>query len=354
MKLIDKLTNMWGNLGFRVLTITSLVIFGLFASPKEALAVIQSLNGETGQTQTFQNDTNVTITPSNNVHSLGWLGQLSVSRGGTGAGSFTAGSLLFSNGTSISQNNSNLFWDDMNNRLGIGTATPTSALEVQNSRTGGPGIFFNITQTQPATSDNSDSTLNLLHTLSANSSTNELVSRVANLELTNNLTGGGIIQNARGVNLGFHSNSGTVTNEADFIYVENGTTEGQVDRTRGIVIDALYANDVVGISIDNQTLGTNNTNLLIGSYFLTPGNYSIYSASLYDSYFAGKIGIGTASPNAKLDVAGTIRGNSTMFLGSSTSPGCVVMGDSDSSGVTYVTVNDGVLAASTTKPSACQ
>jgi len=38
--------------------------------------------------------------------------------------SFTSGSVIFSNGTTLAQDNSNFFWDDTNNRLGIGTATP--------------------------------------------------------------------------------------------------------------------------------------------------------------------------------------------------------------------------------------
>jgi len=37
--------------------------------------------------------------------------------------SLTSGSVLFSNGTTIAQNNANFFWDNTNNRLGIGTAT---------------------------------------------------------------------------------------------------------------------------------------------------------------------------------------------------------------------------------------
>lgn len=44
--------------------------------------------------------------------------------------SLTAGSVLFSDGTTIAQDNSNLFYDDTNNRLGIGTATPYSTLQV--------------------------------------------------------------------------------------------------------------------------------------------------------------------------------------------------------------------------------
>ena len=42
----------------------------------------------------------------------------------------TAGSVLFSNGTTIAQDNANLFWDDTNNRLGIGTTAPGAPLDV--------------------------------------------------------------------------------------------------------------------------------------------------------------------------------------------------------------------------------
>jgi hypothetical protein len=38
--------------------------------------------------------------------------------------SLTNGSVLFSNGTTIAQDNANFFWDDTNNRLGIGTNSP--------------------------------------------------------------------------------------------------------------------------------------------------------------------------------------------------------------------------------------
>jgi len=44
--------------------------------------------------------------------------------------SLTSGSVLFSNGTTIAQSNSQLFWDNVNNRLGIGTASPANTLDV--------------------------------------------------------------------------------------------------------------------------------------------------------------------------------------------------------------------------------
>ena len=42
----------------------------------------------------------------------------------------TNGSVLFSNGTTIAQDNANFFWDDTNNRLGIGTNTPATTIDV--------------------------------------------------------------------------------------------------------------------------------------------------------------------------------------------------------------------------------
>src|ERR1044072_880610 len=45
--------------------------------------------------------------------------------------SFTQGSILFAGATTYpAQDNANLFWDDTNNRLGIGTNTPSTALHV--------------------------------------------------------------------------------------------------------------------------------------------------------------------------------------------------------------------------------
>lgn len=43
---------------------------------------------------------------------------------------FTAGSILFANGTTVAQDNANFFWDDTNNRLGIGTAAPAFTLDI--------------------------------------------------------------------------------------------------------------------------------------------------------------------------------------------------------------------------------
>jgi hypothetical protein len=66
------------------------------------------------------------VTTSGGDGTLSVTTTLGVGTGGTGTTTaFTAGSIVFAGGSGVySQDNTNLFWDDTNNRLGIGTATP--------------------------------------------------------------------------------------------------------------------------------------------------------------------------------------------------------------------------------------
>lgn len=73
---------------------------------------------------------------------------LSVSNGGTGSTSFTAGSIIFSNGTILTQDNSNLFWNDTDNYLGIGTSSPVSPLNVIRGANDS-GVILSIGNTAP-------------------------------------------------------------------------------------------------------------------------------------------------------------------------------------------------------------
>ena len=45
----------------------------------------------------------------------------------------TSGSVIFSNGTTLAENNANFFWDNSNSRLGLGTITPSAKLHVDGS-----------------------------------------------------------------------------------------------------------------------------------------------------------------------------------------------------------------------------
>jgi hypothetical protein len=63
-------------------------------------------------------------------------GTLPVARGGTGIATLTAGYLPFGNGTGALLSDSNLFWDNTNKRLGIGTVSPSSLLHVATTTSG--------------------------------------------------------------------------------------------------------------------------------------------------------------------------------------------------------------------------
>lgn len=63
--------------------------------------------------------------------------------------SFTTGSIPFSNGTTLLQDNANLFWDDTNNRLGIGNTNPQTLLTVGSGSQWFtlPGVNVNVSGT---------------------------------------------------------------------------------------------------------------------------------------------------------------------------------------------------------------
>jgi len=54
----------------------------------------------------------------------------------------TSGSVLFSNGTTIAQDNSNFFWDNTNKRLGIGTTSPGANLSVIKNTDGNNTLYL--------------------------------------------------------------------------------------------------------------------------------------------------------------------------------------------------------------------
>lgn len=56
---------------------------------------------------------------------------ISIANGGTNnTSAYTTGSVIYSNGTLLNQDNSNFFWDGTNHRLGLASTTPTNTLSV--------------------------------------------------------------------------------------------------------------------------------------------------------------------------------------------------------------------------------
>jgi hypothetical protein len=83
--------------------------------------------------RTFQTNLASTSTASFNGSANvtpGVTGTLPVANGGTGATTFTSGRILFGNSTTNINSSSNLFWDNTNNRMGIGTSSPGATLTI--------------------------------------------------------------------------------------------------------------------------------------------------------------------------------------------------------------------------------
>ena len=84
------------------------------------------------------------------------MAPVTVANGGTGTTTaFTQGSVVFAGASgNYSQDNANFFWDDTNNRLGVGTTIPSTALQVvgtarasgfssADGTAGSPAYYFN-------------------------------------------------------------------------------------------------------------------------------------------------------------------------------------------------------------------
>ena len=58
------------------------------------------------------------------------LGTVGLANGGTATTTFSNGGVVFSDGVKLTQDTTNFFWDDANNRLGIATTAPKTSLHV--------------------------------------------------------------------------------------------------------------------------------------------------------------------------------------------------------------------------------
>jgi hypothetical protein len=242
---------------------------------------------------------------------------------GSGSAGVANGSMAFAGSTSgssiLSANATATAWTLSGASLGVNNTDSSGIC----------GLALTTVQNTPNPTDLSDSALSVNHTLSANSATNELVSRVLFFSVTNNLTGGGALQNARCIDLVTNTQAGTTTTSLECIYLEAGAAAGTVTTGIGLHVVSLQGATKWGVADDS---GSN--------WYNAAGGLSLGSI--------------TAAGNGNLLATGSLLSKGTAGIGYATGAGgAVTQATSKSTGVTLnkitgqITMNNAALAAGT-------
>ena len=124
--------------------------------------------------------------------------------------------------------------------------------------------------------------------------------------------GTGALSTVRGI-AGFINNrrSGTITDAYSGFLEMNNFSTGTISNGYILYISDGTQNGTMtnktGITVENISGATNNTDLLIGSSSVPAGDFSIYVASNKDSYINGNLGVGISPPSRKLHVKDVMR-----------------------------------------------
>lgn len=245
----------------------------------------------------------------------------------------TNGSVIFSNGTTLAQNNSNFFWDNANARLGIGTATPGYKLDVAGigsfkasgaslllSGTGAgshtyaefyPDGIANGRKAYLGYVNNGSTQLSMVNEIAAGDIS---MSTGRNLYLSAGTTGRFFMQGSSG-NVGINS---TNPQHALVVQAAAGKTE----------LLGFYNNagtDKYNFSFLNGGLNLSESNVSGGRLFIKDG---------------GNVGINNVNPTQRLDVTGNIQisgsGNGLKFPDGTTQTTAAAAG-TDNQTLTYTT-----------------
>lgn len=198
-----------------------------------------------------------------------------------GSSAFTAGSVVFA-GTSgvLAQNNSQLFWDNANNRLGIGTNSTSYALHINTD---------GISQASPTAALVTAATGGVPQFRLQNGTatwTQRINASTGRYEIFN-------------VGVGVTAVTVTTTAPADTILADS----------TGVGIGTNSVSGKLHVQGGAATFG--NTTLLVRHGALNGSNLPVLDVqnsagtSLLFVSGSGKVGIGTGAPNAKLDVSAT-------------------------------------------------
>jgi hypothetical protein len=208
--------------------------------------------------------------------------------------SLTSGSVLFSNGTTIAQDNANLFWDDTNNRLGIGTAVPLVSTDI---RTSG-----NSAITPLATVPDSATTL-----LIGNTGTNGVLALGQNNTGQSWLQGRSRLGNGSSFPILLNPLGGNVlintTTDAGFRLDVNGSVRatGSISAAAGVARGLFVSNTLVATANNDDLVGLDIQNTYTTGSFTGVKQFSIRAsltirAPFFDSSTSLRFSSGGSNP----------------------------------------------------------
>ena len=258
---------------------------------------------------------------------------LPVANGGTGtATAFTTGSVVFAGASgTYTQDNANLFWDDTNNYLGIGTASPSTLLSLYNATNASLNVssdtFTNIISARYSTNSGAP-----FMALRKGRGTTASPTAVA----SGDVLGQFIFQGYGGTN---NRNLSQIVSYVDTYTSDSNISTGlyfgtspsgsaastenmRIDSSGNVGIGVTPATrlDVGGTGLDRllinpQVAGSGVSLTAVNaannaySPYTTNGTVSIFQTGASERMridSSGNVGIGTSSPTVKLDVNGKI------------------------------------------------
>ena len=240
----------------------------------------------------------------------------SVSIGGAVTGG-TVGSVLFIGaGGVLAQDNANLFFDNANNRLGVGTAAPSSRLDVDNLTSVDPALVVR---------DNGTAVFSVLDPGSTPTATG----------VVEIVPGAVTTSGAYGLHMAFTVPSSAFTEHgARFDVTGAGTgTGGKNGLTVAFNAGAASSGPTIGFQVWNQNAGTG-ANLQLGTGFTNPSGNSGLNAFAVSTTTGTNVGAYNEASGGDLNVA--VVGKATTLKNGASNVGAILVGRND--GTTPISV----------------